>query len=95
MAVERAADALAGAHFVQHRLDHLAVRVPPRFTLAVERLQAAYVRMHPRKPQLDDAVRRAGEHDVGLLDAGPTQWRDVRAERHADADAHEASPGTH
>src|SRR6185436_6689348 len=93
MAIERAADAPAGAHFGQHHGDHFAIALGPRFPFAIARLQAAHVGMHLGEPQLDDAIGRRREHDVGALDVAATERREVRAQRHADADAHQAPGG--
>src|SRR3984893_10627294 len=93
--VKSAADALPRTDLGQEGVDHLAIGVPARLTLFVERLKAAHVRVHPRQPKLDDAVRQGGKNNIGLLDVATRQGRYVRAERHAHSNANETTAGTH
>ena len=95
MAVKRAAHLLARAHFHQHRIDHLTIRLHARLTFLVVRLKAAHVAIHLLHPQLDDAVRCADKHHVRFFDVAATERRDVRTERHADADAHQTPRTIH
>src|SRR6478736_5354387 len=75
--VESAADLFAGAHFDEHRFDHLAIGFGARLAVAIERLQAAHVTVHLLDPQLDDRIGHRDKHHIGILDVTPGQRTDM------------------
>ncbi len=93
VAVEHAADALAGAHLSHHQLDPLPVGLHARLALLVVGLKAADIRMHALQPHFDGGVGKGGKNHVRLLDMAARQRREVGAQGHAHADAGQAAAG--